>query len=188
MRPLLQAGIRNFIICICISNSLHRENRGQRRRASMKANSRQTIVYMQMLANFCQHLPIYNQAYSFLSLFTAKHGCGFEGNIQETLNFQPLRLNLTQKLLHKRLMHKYNQWFSRKTWDMQPPGHREQKNKDALGGGGRRDLLQVTVQPNCQKTEGLPPGLMLCVCISFLGKKGYGKPKRDTMKKMPPNS
>lgn len=71
---------------------------------------------------------------------------------------------------------------------MQPPGHREQKNKDALGGGRRRDLLKVTLQFNCQRTEGLPPGFMLCMCISCLSKKGYGKPKRGTMKKMPPNS
>lgn len=79
----------------------------------MKANIRQTIVYMQMLANFCQHLPIYNQAtwkpiHSSVSSLP-NMVVDLKGKIQETLNFQPLRLNLTQKLLHKRLMHKYNQ-------------------------------------------------------------------------------
>lgn len=79
----------------------------------MEANIRPTIVYMQMIANFHQHLHIYNQAtwkpIHPLASLLPNTLVVLEENIQKTLNFQPLGLSLTQSLLHKRLMHKYNQ-------------------------------------------------------------------------------
>lgn len=66
----------------------------------MAASIRQTIVYMQMLANSCQHLPIYNQAtwkpIHPSAFLLPKTVVVLEENIQKTLNFQPLGLNLTQ--------------------------------------------------------------------------------------------
>lgn len=79
----------------------------------MEANIRQTIVYMQMLANFGQHLPIYNQAtwkpiHPSSSLLPTMVVV-LEENIEKTLNLQPPGLNLTQSLPCQKLMHKYNQ-------------------------------------------------------------------------------
>lgn len=56
----------------------------------MEANIRPTIVYMQMIANFHQHLHIYNQAtrkeaYSSLSFFTAKYVSGFGRKYSENI-------------------------------------------------------------------------------------------------------
>lgn len=53
-----------------------------------------------MLANSCQHLPIYNQAtwkpIHPSAFLLPKTVVVLEENIQKTLNFQPLGLNLTQ--------------------------------------------------------------------------------------------
>lgn len=157
----MQAGLRNCIICICISNSLHKENRGQRRRASAEANIRQTIVCMQMLADFCQHLHIYHQAtwkpiHPSSSLLPTMV-VALEENIEKTLNFQPPGLNLTQRLPRQKLMHKSNQWFSGKTQDMQPPGYRgwETICRGVGVGGGRgggREGMVVCHSPT-QLTE-----------------------------------
>ena len=84
----------------------------------MQANIRQTTVYMQMLANFCQHLPIYNQA-TWKPIHPSASSLpnmvvDLEEDTQETLNFQPLGLNLTQNLLYKKLMHRASlvvQWL-----------------------------------------------------------------------------
>lgn len=149
-----QAAIGNFLICICISNSLHKENREQRRRESMEANIRQTIAYMQMLANFCQHLPIYNQAnwkpIHPLASLLPKTVVVLKENVQKRLNFRPSRLPLTQNLLHKRRMHKYNQWFCRKTWDMQSPGYRGWKTRCP---GREREKGMVASNPSAQLSE-----------------------------------
>lgn len=77
---------------------------------ALEANIRQTIVYMQMLANFCRLLPIYNQA-TWKPIHPSapllpKMVVVLKENIQKMLNLQPLRLNITQNLLQ---MHKYKQ-------------------------------------------------------------------------------
>ena len=59
-----------------------------------------------MLANFCRHLPIYNQAtwkpiHPSASLLP-KMVVVLKASIQEMLNFQLLKLNLTQNLPYKR--------------------------------------------------------------------------------------
>jgi hypothetical protein len=65
---------------------------------------------MQMLANFCQHLSIYNQAtwksIHPSSFFAAKCGCGFGRKYSENVELSATGLNLTQNLQHQRLMNK----------------------------------------------------------------------------------
>lgn len=165
---------------------------GERRRASLEANIRQTIVYMQMLANFCQHLPINNPATwkpIHPSASSLPHtGVDLEENIQEMLNFQPLGLNLTQNLLHKRLMYKYKQWFSRKTGDLQPPDYRGWENMMPQGWGWGRERLPVTLQPTSRGPKGCLLASRPCMCIKSPGKKEPGKPETGTMKKNTPNS
>lgn len=129
-----------------------------------------------MLANFCQHLPINNPATwkpIHPSASSLPHtGVDLEENIQEMLNFQPLGLNLTQNLLHKRLMYKYKQWFSRKTGDLQPPDYRGWENMMPQGWGWGRERLPVTLQPTSQRTEGLPPGFKAMYVHKEPGQEG----------------
>ena len=120
----------------------------------MEANIRQTIVYMQMLANFCQHLHIYNQAtwkpIHPSSSLLPNTVVVLEENIEKTLNFQPLGLNLTQSLLYKRLNIKginiISDFLERqeKCNLLATKGEKQY----ALGGGRGREWLHAALQPN----------------------------------------
>lgn len=155
--------IRNFIICIWIGNSLHKENRGLRRRAGIEAHIRQTIVCMQMLSNFCQHVPMYNQATGKWThsshFFVTKRDYDYGGKYQKILNFQAQEINLTQNL-HQRLTPKQNHgfcvliWFSR--WEITKLLLRR-----CLGVGGR--MLCGGLQPGWQRSKTLSLRSNMCI-------------------------
>lgn len=141
-----------------------------------------------MLANFCQHLPIYNQAnwkpIHPLASLLPKMVVVLKENVQKRLTFRPPRLTLTQNLLHKRQMHKYNQWFSKNTWDTQSPGYRGWKTRCPGRGKGEKNgckQLFSTIVSGL-KCCLLAPGL--CIRINSLSRKGHGKQEAGIMKKM----